>query len=154
MCQHFSLPDVSRDYHVIGSKPIIDNAYVMHHTLLFGCDEAMEPSEEASECGMAQENCRDIIAGWTVGANGECVDSEFGFRIGPTGYKSVMIQTHWNNPDKRDDYYDASGLQIYYTSALRPFDGGVMVTGQNHLVIPGNQNDVRIEGNCNTECTA
>ena len=41
---------------------------------------------------MAEENCRNIIAGWTVGANGECIYEEFGFRIGKTGFKKIMMQ--------------------------------------------------------------
>lgn len=35
-CQGFKLPD-DRDYHLIANEPVIDNAEVMHHALMFGC---------------------------------------------------------------------------------------------------------------------
>ena len=34
----FELPQ-DGDYHMIATKPFIDNEYVMHHILLYGCDE-------------------------------------------------------------------------------------------------------------------
>jgi len=36
MCQGFSLPS-DKEYHLFAVKPVIDNAYVMHHTLVYGC---------------------------------------------------------------------------------------------------------------------
>ena len=38
MCQVFDLPN-DRPYHLFATKPIIDNDYVMHHTLLYGCED-------------------------------------------------------------------------------------------------------------------
>jgi len=36
MCQGFSLPS-DKEYHLFAVKPVIDNAYVMHHTIVYGC---------------------------------------------------------------------------------------------------------------------
>lgn len=38
-CMTFELPQ-DGDYHMIATKPVIDNEYVMHHILLFGCGES------------------------------------------------------------------------------------------------------------------
>jgi hypothetical protein len=38
MCLVFDFPQ-DGDYHVVATKPVIDNHHVMHHILLFGCDE-------------------------------------------------------------------------------------------------------------------
>ena len=38
MCQAFTLPN-DRDYHLFASKPEIDNDYIMHHTLVYGCSD-------------------------------------------------------------------------------------------------------------------
>lgn len=38
-CMTFELPQ-DGDYHMIASKPVIDNEYVMHHILLFGCEDS------------------------------------------------------------------------------------------------------------------
>lgn len=38
MCTMFDLP-TDEDYHMIANTPYIDNEYVMHHMLLYGCPE-------------------------------------------------------------------------------------------------------------------
>ena len=35
----FELPQ-DDDYHMVATQPFIDNEQVMHHILLFGCDES------------------------------------------------------------------------------------------------------------------
>ena len=37
MCQAFELPH-DRDYHIIANEPYLDNRYVIHHMIAFGCD--------------------------------------------------------------------------------------------------------------------
>ena len=37
-CQYFELPK-DRDYHLIASEPYIDNANVMHHIVVKGCED-------------------------------------------------------------------------------------------------------------------
>lgn len=36
LCQTFDIPN-DKEYHMLATKPLIDNAYVMHHTILYGC---------------------------------------------------------------------------------------------------------------------
>lgn len=38
-CLLFEFPQ-DQDYHIVATKPVIDNKHVMHHILLFGCDES------------------------------------------------------------------------------------------------------------------
>ena len=37
ICQAFELPH-DRDYHIIADEPYLDNHYVIHHMIAFGCD--------------------------------------------------------------------------------------------------------------------
>lgn len=53
-------------------------------------------SETPGPCGKAQGDCRDLLMTWTVGDNGHCLDEEFGFRIGKSGYKMVLLQVKLN----------------------------------------------------------
>ena len=41
---------------------------------------------------MAVEECLNLIAIWSVGHLGTCHDDNFGFRIGESGFKKVMMQ--------------------------------------------------------------
>lgn len=61
----------------------------------------------------------------------------------------VFIQFHWNNPLKRSDYVDGSGLMIHYTPNKRIADAGVLVIGQNFFEIPPQQEEVHVTGRCN-----
>lgn len=42
-CQAFKLP-IDKDYHLIAHEPLIDNAEVMHHALVFGCEKEPQTS--------------------------------------------------------------------------------------------------------------
>ena len=39
MCMVFEWPDVTMDFHIIANEPIINNSYIMHHMLLYGCPD-------------------------------------------------------------------------------------------------------------------
>ncbi|CAH1778685.1 unnamed protein product [Owenia fusiformis] len=143
-CQTFDIP-TDQDYHIIASKPIINNTAVMHHSVIFGClggygDDAGSMYNTASPCGMrpSDDRCTQMIIAWSLGFHGQCENERMGYRIGKTGYTKLVIQNHWNNPELRDDYYDSSGVLIYYTPNLRPYDGGMMIIGQTSLNIPPN----------------
>ena len=45
-------------------------------------------------------------------------------------------QFHWTNVALREDNWDSSGITLYYTPNLRPYDAGTLFTGQSHLVLP------------------
>lgn len=49
MCLVFDFPQ-DGDYHVVATKPVIDNHHVMHHILLFGCDETGMSNSYNSYC--------------------------------------------------------------------------------------------------------
>ena len=78
---------------------------------------------------MAGTGCTEFIALWGLGYAGECLSSEYGIRIGKTGYKYVTMEIHWNNVDMRSDLYDASAMRLYLTKKLRPNDGVIMALG-------------------------
>ena len=41
MCQLIEIPS-DEQYHIIGTKPAIDNDIVAHHIIVYGCDELGE----------------------------------------------------------------------------------------------------------------
>lgn len=47
---------------------------------------------EPQHCGMGLGDCFDVIGGWTVGATGECLHKDIGFRLGQHGYKYGILQ--------------------------------------------------------------
>ncbi|XP_063424230.1 tyramine beta-hydroxylase-like isoform X2 [Mytilus trossulus] len=156
MCTMFDLPS-NGDFHMIASVPYIDNIYVMHHMLLFGCEDTdyvkQTKPNKPEPCLMGVKHCNDIISVWTVGYAGQCASKEFGFRIGVKGYKRVVLQAHWNNPELKDSYVDSSGLTLYYTNKLRPNDAAVMRIGSSYFELPPGRSKVEVVGTCSSQCS-
>ncbi|XP_048748779.1 tyramine beta-hydroxylase-like [Ostrea edulis] len=152
-CMTFELPQ-DGDYHMIATQPYIDNEYIMHHILLYGCDESVNQTEtHPTRCGMGSSKCRTIIGTWAVGSQGECVHKDVGFRIGQQGFKYAMMQFHWNNYERRSDYVDSSGMTLFYTPNRRPNDATIMVIGQNYLEIPPRKEHAEFHSVCTAQDT-
>ncbi|KAK3098978.1 hypothetical protein FSP39_024922 [Pinctada imbricata] len=151
-CMTFDLPE-DEDLHMIATEPIIDNAYVMHHILLFGCEPSAELMTSPSPCDMKVRYCENLIGIWTVGFQGECFNPEAGFLIGniPKAYKRVAMQFHWNNPLKENDYYDESGMILHLTQNKRIHNAGVLVVGQNYLQLTPGEEKIEVVGTCTNE---
>ncbi|XP_067662440.1 tyramine beta-hydroxylase-like [Haliotis asinina] len=152
ICMTFDL-DESQDYHMIATKPEIDNVDIMHHIILYGCRDGAPAIAAPRKCGMSVPACQDVIGMWAVGIPGQCLYKEAGFRIGKTGYKRVLLEFHWNNPQKASGQMDGSGFSIYYTPNLRPYDAGVFWTGDVNLVIPPGRSRTVVESMCPSRCT-
>ncbi|CAH1778942.1 unnamed protein product [Owenia fusiformis] len=118
-------------------------------------DDVGSMYREAAPCGMrpADKRCSQAIFLWGQGSQGQCENENMGFRIGKTGFSKIVIQHHWNNPELRDDYYDSSGMMMYYTPNLRPYDGGIMIIGQNRMAIPPRVPLYKVTSKISKACT-
>ncbi|XP_041370971.1 uncharacterized protein LOC121384577 [Gigantopelta aegis] len=151
-CMTFDLPQ-DGDYHVIATKPFIDNVDVIHHMLLYECMDGVPATSSPEHCYMANTQCRYVMGIWAVGFPGECLYKEQGFRIGTNGTKTAVLQIHWTNPNKRDDFTDSSGITLFYTANRRKYDAVTIFVGQRWLEIPPGEPRVTEVGTCTGECT-
>ncbi|XP_045188021.1 uncharacterized protein LOC123545778 [Mercenaria mercenaria] len=155
ICVTFELPK-DKQYHLVAAAPDIDNLHVMHHILIFGCegaDKAPRNLMEPEECGAIMGGCRELIAAWSAGGIGQCLDKNMGFLVGADkGLKYAVMQHHWNNPQEVTDYTDSSGMTLYLTPNLRPNNAGVLITGQGSLDIPPGQSSYPVTGSCGADC--
>lgn len=152
-CMTFDLR-TDGDYHLIATRPVIKNPDVVHHMLLYGCDDSVNATDKPEKCGMAKENCRHLIGLWAVGIEGDCLYKDAGFKVGINGFKKATLEIHWNNPEKRSDYSDGSGLHIFLTKTLRKYDAGVLTVGQNYINIPPRSSRVVVKANCSSSDTS
>lgn len=60
---------------------------------------------------------------------------------------------HWNNPEKRADHTDSSGMTLYYTPNLRPNDAAIYMVGQIYLEIPPGSKRYATSSVCDAEDT-
>ncbi|XP_060070161.1 peptidyl-glycine alpha-amidating monooxygenase-like [Ylistrum balloti] len=159
-CMNFALP-ADQDYHVIADRGVIDNEFVMHHMIIFACSNDVEPRDLVNplnapyECGMVGETrCRQLIAGWSVGIPGVCHNENAGYKIGISGYKYALLQIHWNNPLLKTDYMDSSGMILYYTPILRPYNLGSLIIGEYRFSIPPGEHRYVVESECTSACSS
>ncbi|XP_046366878.2 tyramine beta-hydroxylase-like [Haliotis rufescens] len=155
MCYTFDLDMLPAgvEYHLIATKPYIDNADIMHHTVLSGCDFTSSHLDSPQRCNMGSSGCRSPLSIWTLGLPGSCVYKDAGFKIGRNGYKRLNMLHHWNNPEKKTTYTDSSGITLYLTPKLRKYNAAYMTVGETLLNIPPGRERVVHTSQCSSECT-
>ncbi|GFR94142.1 tyramine beta hydroxylase [Elysia marginata] len=82
---------------------------------------------------------------------------EAGVPVGGNGFsRYVLLEIHYNNPNKRSGVVDTSGIRFYVTSQLRQFEAGIMELGleyTNKMAVPPGQARFSLSGYCVSECT-
>ncbi|CAM9217380.1 unnamed protein product, partial [Hapterophycus canaliculatus] len=102
-------------------------------------------------------NFADIFA-WAPGASNVELPTDVGFLTGnsSSGFHSISLQTHYDNPNGDVGMRDSSGVRVYYTEELRPIDMGVMKLGDPNVALEGNylpDGKYGISFNCPGSCT-
>ncbi|KAB0792293.1 hypothetical protein PPYR_14252 [Photinus pyralis] len=167
-CHVYKLPrEYLEKHHVIQYGAIIQkgNEGLVHHMEVFHC--IAPPEEEidlysgscfAPERPKSTQVCKRVIAAWAMGATPFVYPEEAGLPFGgPTFNPYIMLEIHYNNPEKRGDWIDSSGIQFFIVSDLRPNDAGVIELGLEYtdkMAIPPGQDSFPLSGYCVTECTA
>ncbi|GFN79659.1 dopamine beta-hydroxylase [Plakobranchus ocellatus] len=155
-CMTFDLP-TDQDYHVIANEPIIDNADVLHHILVYACEEENATAIPVPRsCGMeAESHCGSIIGLWTVGSPGFCFGENAGFRFGKSAFKRVKLEIHYNNPMMRSGMTDKSGIRLYFQPATPDLEDMVTLTlGTNLFEIPPGKPRYEVKSVCKGSCTS
>ena len=68
-------------------------------------------------------------------------------------FRKLSLQVHWNNPERRSDYQDSSGMTLYFTPNLRANDAAILMIGQTYLHIPPGKDRHTESAVCNREDT-
>ncbi|CAM9945358.1 unnamed protein product [Scytosiphon promiscuus] len=102
-------------------------------------------------------NFADLFV-WTAGGHGLDLPDDVGFLLGnsSSGFSSISMETHYNNPDGVTGLTDSSGVRVYYTEELRPMDMGILKFGDPKLVldqVPMPDGKSGISFNCPSSCT-
>ncbi|KAF7248408.1 hypothetical protein EG68_09640 [Paragonimus skrjabini miyazakii] len=107
---------------------------------------------------MGLRQCRNVIGAWAMGATGLTLPKMAGIPIGgPDSSRNVVIEIHYNNPDKLVGEVDNSGIRFYVTANLRPHDAGIMELGlvySSRNAIPPGQSEFNLRGYCDSRCTS
>ncbi|CAG5115919.1 unnamed protein product, partial [Candidula unifasciata] len=151
MCQGFEL-ELETDHHIIASEPLVDNRNVLHHIIVFACKIVITTPHL---CGMVSEKCMQMISAWTVGLSGQCFGPTAGYRIGPTSNTKLILQMHYYNPLRSNNYTDASGIRLHIQPALPEVQNmATFFVGQMQLMLRPGQSQVKDYAHCSGSCSS
>ncbi|XP_035686300.1 DBH-like monooxygenase protein 1 isoform X1 [Branchiostoma floridae] len=149
-CNTMRLPRLDRKHHIVKIEPIIQPGHesLVHHAVVYQCKLGQVPPmlDGGHECyhpNMPEEwgNCNSIMTAWAIGGKGFTYPNYVGFPIGSDDDPDyIMMEMHYDNPDRISGQRDSSGLRFYYTPIVRMYDAGILDIGVNsyatHVIPP------------------
>jgi len=105
----FNMPETieGANIYIVGFEPALEpgNERFIHHFTLYGCE-----TENKNTC-----NQQNLIWGWASGVVGSVFPPGTGIKLGDGGYKTFIMQTHFDNAAYESGIFDNSGTIFYYT---------------------------------------
>lgn len=164
ICTGFQMPDSGRKQHMVKFETMVTpgNELMIHHIILYRCKGIPASYDRAQ--GLCYDNsrplpqCNDVILflAWPRGGRSFYFPDKAGFPIGGPNYPSFYImETHFDNPERKSGVIDNSGIRISLTKNLRPNDLGLLnlgLTTDFYNVIPPNQKDFISKAYCSASC--
>jgi hypothetical protein len=162
----FNLPDDLPDlFHVAYGEVINSQPTHLHHFVLTGCPEKIDPSQdgEASEFEIMSTECLQPIAVWAPGSDlfGN-VDTDTGVLIGRgIGIQALQLNVHYTDGVYADEALKTlkmatDGIRIHYTSTFRPYSSLSkelinVGTAPRQLAIPPGESRFYLSRTCKVE---
>lgn len=129
--------------------PVIDDARVVHHWLLFRAPADFEAGSVADCEGLLGQGA-DLLMGWAPGAESFVYPDDVGLGL-PGPDEKVVLQLHYNNAAGHTDVLDRSGVAVCTTDTPREHTAGTVWLGRAPFVIPAQAQDHEIAGRCDTD---
>ncbi|XP_033098160.1 DBH-like monooxygenase protein 2, partial [Anneissia japonica] len=148
---------------LFGIDPLIQkkNEGVVHHFGLKICKDLHDDVKRnmSQNCmDMVEiDMCFELVFGWAVGGGPLIFPDNVGYNFGgPDSPRYMQLQVHYDNPQLQEGVRDASGVRLYYTPELRPFEAGMLEVGIPtflHWYIPPGVTEFNTYGYCSNTCT-
>lgn len=126
-CFNYAPPWGNKKVQLVSTRPIVDNAKVLHHWLLYNSDAAVTDGSH-SDCVGAHPNS-SLVAGWAPGGQSFTAPSDVGVQVASGGF---TLETHFNNKEG-EGQLDSSGVEVCVTEKMRPKEAGMHWLGTQNL---------------------
>lgn len=156
MCFAFASPfdDITQG---TAFAPIIEEARVLHHWIIFGTD-ALPAGIEVGDvwaCGATGGGLTtgsQFLTGWAPGGVNEVYPEDRGRELpGPGGF--IVLQVHYWNVAGYTDVADRSGVALCTTNTPRINEVGTSILGSLDIAIEPRANDHTVVGTCTPAIT-
>ncbi|CAL8146114.1 unnamed protein product [Orchesella dallaii] len=167
---------MSSKHHIVGFSPYFSNDLGrrhVHHQIITRCvappgsdpEKIFAPflNHPGEECYINNNTqlpypyCREFLHEWAVGGKDVPFPDSVGFSIGENpGNQYFLYETHFDNPEVRDDLELETGVDFHYTPNLRENDGGILLVGAGVFAtwaMPPETTEFDVAGHCNPRCT-
>ncbi|XP_059144068.1 DBH-like monooxygenase protein 1 [Physella acuta] len=163
-CVAWKLPKLTEKHHLIRYEPVIQQGHekLLHHMILYYCSSGFDDTHVGSSYDCYQQpppaftSCEHIFMAWAIGGKAFDYPNHLGHSLGtPQDPGYFRMETHYNNPDLRDDFVDNSGFRFFLTKHLRQFDVGILESGlavDYTQIIPPYADSFISRGYCQSDC--
>ena len=137
------LDEAGQPRSILRFEPVIDEARVVHHIVLYETDRDLNEDGEGVSCGAG---LGAAIYAWAPG------QPPLHFREGGLvsgDEKRYVLEIHYNNGARLEGLSDSSGVRIYHSSLVEP-QIDMMTMGPEGFVLPPRQR-TEVQGDCLVE---
>lgn len=167
-CKSFPLPEYKQKMQIIKISQIVSKGseFLVHHMLIYLCEmkypnKTMGTGRKCYVNNMPQfwEKCHSVLFAWAIGGSNLPLPEHVGFPLDTESPQSLLVEIHYDNPQRKTDAFDSSGFEIILTPARRQFDASVLEVGNSPLLnkrllqkIPPYQSRFRTSSVCLSDC--
>ncbi|XP_071958200.1 DBH-like monooxygenase protein 1 homolog [Antedon mediterranea] len=165
-CSPFLVPKFDKPVQVFRFDTIVQKGHeaLVHHMIIYGCTGDYDSVSHWADLCIRKnmppelEKCVRVIYAWAVGAGPFEFPEHVGLSLGGANDPTFMyIEMHYDNPERRSDFVDSSGLRLHYIPARREYDLDVWMVGEafetKAHMIPPKETSFKTFGYCSGECT-
>jgi hypothetical protein len=139
----------TKDVSVVAIEQVVVTKYV-HHFIVYAAPETYPVSIAKARW--------EILWAWAPGMDPMITPNQTGFTFGPSQYRSLRLEIHYDNPANDVNQTDSSGVRLYFEDTLRPIENGVLLLGDpttsNSNPIESGEGTKEIEYDCPSACTS
>ncbi len=140
VCFNFKSP-IKKGEQAVAFAPIIDDARVIHHWILYGTNTAVTDGSVTANCSTASST---FVTGWAPGGQNAVMDPDIGLVL---DYQYFQLQMHYNNQQYADGA-DSSGVAFCTTDTPRQHAAGIVTLGSPLISIPAGAKGYGVTGSC------
>jgi hypothetical protein len=140
---------------IIGFDAAVDNTKHVHHFIL-----QASFSDIANPANCSRESAQGEIAyPWAPGDPPFTLPEDVGFKLGgdASGYKSFLLEVHYDNVDLEENQFDSSAVEVYFTKEARQHTAGFLSIGDPFVALVGQPIDAGVSDynfECPSECSS
>ncbi len=126
--------------HALQFTPIIDDARVVHHWILYA-EAASSANDGSIESCSGSHPSASFVAGWAPGGMQQTMPAGVGALLETGASARYILEIHYNNSANHADAADRSGVEICATKKLREISAATHWLGTEKIALLGGTQD-------------